>query len=203
MKKIAIICALEKELNPIKALYETNVHNNRYQADFFLSGYGRSKAVAILSKLLTKNQTYEAIINIGTCGLKLQERDFSLFKNTYIFEPTLFIDGDFTLENERRELLINIKTPNHSLPLVTVSDFGRYDKYMKESYIEDMEGFEIVNIAQTLNIPCKIIKVVSNAITENPETDMAEFQANCHNVMEQNAQNILKCINNFINKYLL
>lgn len=203
MKKIAIICALEKELNPIKALYETNVHNNRYQADFFLSGYGRSKAVAILSKILTKNQTYEAIINIGTCGLKLQERDFSLCKDISVFEPTYFIDGDFTLENEKRQLQLHLKSSNSSLPLVTVSDFGRYDKYMKESYIEDMEGFEIVNIAQTLNIPCKIIKVVSNAITENPETDMAEFQSNCHNVMEQNAQNILKCINNFINKYLL
>ncbi len=203
MKKIAVICALEKEMFPIKSLYEANAHKNSYQADFFLSGYGRSKAVATLSNILAQNQTYDAIINVGTCGLKLQENDLSLFQNTLVFEPTRFIDGDFTLENERRELLINIKNQNHSLPLVTVSDFGRYDKYMKESYIEDMEGFEIVNIAQTLNIPCKIIKVVSNAITENPETDMAEFQSNCHNVMEKNAQKILKCINSFINKYLL
>ena len=82
---------------------------------------------------------------------------------------------------------------------------SEFDASLYEAIIEYAieKGFEIVNIAQTLNIPCKIIKVVSNAITENPETDMAEFQANCHNVMEQNAQNILKCINNFINKYLL
>ena len=188
MKKILLACALEREIKDLRQFYNEHKDNFSYEAAFLVMGYGRSNAVKTLIKTLMKNK-YDLLINIGTCGVKVKngQKNYPIGK---LIEPSEIYDGDFCLENEFRKISLTTNKFADNLPLVTISSFGRYDSYMNTSYIEDMEGYEIANVCLSFNQPFKIIKVISNHITDNPENDLTEFYENCEKVMHSNTENI-------------
>ncbi len=61
-----------------------------------------------------------------------------------------------------------------------------------------MEGFEIANICNALNQPFKLIKIISNHITDNPDKDLTEFYENYAKVITLNTENIFHKIISFI-----
>lgn len=196
MKKILFACALEKEMKDLKRFYDEHKDNLPYEIEFLLMGYGRSNAVKTLVKILTRNK-YDLLINVGTCGIKTKNEQNNYSVGTLV-EPSEIYDGDFCLEGEVRKFSLIENKSRNNIPLVTVSSFGRYDSYMNTSYIEDMEGYEIANICLSLNQPFKIIKVISNHITNNPESDLAEYYENCEKAMYLNTENIFAKLNSFI-----
>lgn len=115
-----------------------------------------------------------------------------------LIEPFEVYDGDFYFNDEIKKISLCKDNDKNSLPLVTISSFGRYDSHINKSYIEDMEGFEIANICHALNQPFRFIKIVSNCIIDNPKKDTAEFYENYVKVMNLNTENIFNKINTYM-----
>ncbi len=202
MKKILILCAMEMEQKSIKEYYQGHSGTLPYRADFVLSGLGRAKAVSALVQSLSQ-QKYDLVINVGTCGIKVKNE-----KTEYavgcLMEPFEVYDGDFCFGGEVRKIPLNPKNPKSPLPLVTISAFGRYDAAMHQSYIEDMEGFEIANVCQALHQPFRLMKIISNHITNQPEKDIQEFYENYEKVIRLNTEKILNKVQAFLSgrKYM-
>ena len=135
-----------------------------------------------------------ALSRVGV-KIKNEQKNYPLGS---LIEPSEVYDGDLWFENRVKRISLDTDDSENNLPLVTISEFRRYDAHMKQSYIEDMEGFEVANICTTLNQPFKLIKIVSNHITDNPDKDLTDFYENYEQVINLNTEKIFNKVSSLI-----
>lgn len=177
--KVGILIATRSEIDPILALLaarliETTARRPVYQAQrngvtllIILTDVGRSNAAASAAWLIREG--CEALFNYGTCGsLYTGEHSFMdkclYFPDGTLLNPTYVVDGDFDLS----DFGITSRDPAHCsgmphpIQLITVSSFPDILP-QQEGCLLDMEGYAIVALCDTLDVPVSLWKVITNS----------------------------------------
>ncbi len=147
-------------LRPIDDLFDV------YGSDDFvliISGIGKAHAAAATSHIITRYGVKQ-IYNLGAAGA-LDEK----FKLGDIFQiaSTEEIDRIDIRSGETHKLQANADLDLASTSLVTVDTPIKDNRHLHGRGLVDMEGAAVLQTAQTYNIPCRLIKFVSDTYADH------------------------------------
>lgn len=191
MKNIFLFTATLKEANPFFALAQDiceQFHNKikirtfdykKYKIHIIITGVGHKKTKTTISKI--SDLIYSGyIINFGLAGALKQNLKIGEWKKIT------------SCLHENHSLIIN-NSNQQSLAIATVKKCVSSEKEketLREKYnadIVDMEAYFIANLAKQKNLPCKIIKMISDLANENTKqsfnNSMKKYEAEATNFL--------------------
>ncbi len=186
---------IEKEMHSIK-VYEGMIHNQRCVVA--LAGVGKVKASKATTLVLSQYQC-NAIINVGVAGgLRMEQEPLDVVIANHVIQhdfDTSAIDGVeglgilATTDYKLNELCMNacqtLGLTYHIGDIASGDQFvtkhqglDRIEKLFPTCVCAEMEAGAIANVANDFNIPCLIIRALSDiAPKENSNLDFSVFAA--------------------------
>lgn len=186
MKKILIICAMEKESKTIAQKLNLKEQNKNLfkneNINLLISGIGKQRTAISLTKYLCENSKPDLIINIGYAGsTDIKIGEWVNIVKSYNYE--------WDIPGEERYSFLD--SGNQELELVENKDIQKVECYSAESFVTktnltghiafDMELHSISVIGDMFNIPVMSFKKISDNLSLNDYYDNTE---NNNNVFE-------------------
>lgn len=181
------------------------------------SGIGKVNA-SIATTLLIERFKVNLIVNTGSSGavkdginvgdlvvsekLAYHDVDNRVFEYDYGQIPQMpkFYEGDQILNDRIKEIAANEKRKIHQGLIVSgdsfVSSYNQVDsikKYFPTALATEMEGAAVAQTCYQFDIPCLVIRSVSDSANEEAEIDFDDFVVLAG---ERSAQLVLSLINN-------
>lgn len=149
----------------------TGVNNSKYRTvQIVVSGIGKVRAASATQYLISRYGCLDHIYNIGTCGATFQA---ILSDNTPVIDAviesdfdTRAIDGD---DCEKNVVKLIDWQPGKDLKILHTAD--HFTTLAEEDGYYDMEGYAVAKTCELNNIPCTLIKSVTDVINSGAQTD--------------------------------
>lgn len=184
--KLLICGAMESELSTIikntknkKKTPTKNIINgtlDNHNITILLTGIGKVNAAISLTEILSRNNNFDYIINLGIAGGKnikpntacgVSKAFFSDFDLTYFG----YKKGEMPNSNNNLKTL-KLKHLNLDYyTLYTQDYFVTKDLGYEDKYLTDMEGASLIYVSNKFNIPIIMVKVVSDSINSSNQKD--------------------------------
>lgn len=188
---IIIVAAMEQEVvSVVKNLKKESSYPfinyqgviGKKEVSLFISGIGKTNAASALTFAIMKHPHPQAIINIGIAG------GFKVNKHQiYIVDQAAYHDVDVTVFNYEKGQIPNFptwyqsdvkllnKTSHIAHQRLYTGDLFSTQAFDDVSYLVDMEGAALYQVAHHFNYPILALKIVSDVIGSTEQTD--EYQA--------------------------
>lgn len=183
MKKILIVCAMEKESNLIaKKLDLQQIEKNIWKKDniaLLISGIGKQRTAISMTKYFCMNEKVDLIINIGYAG----STDIPVGKWVNISNS---FNYEWDIPGEEKYSFLDYG--NKQLEVLEQSDIEKVNCYSAECFVTktdikehvafDMELHSIAVIGDMLNIPVMALKKISDNISLDDYYDNTKNNSN-------------------------
>ncbi|TRX99110.1 5'-methylthioadenosine/S-adenosylhomocysteine nucleosidase [Acholeplasma laidlawii] len=185
---IVIIAAMLSEVEVLtsnlnlKSTQPYNIYEGKYQGQdvmLIISGIGKTNASSALSHILTLHPETRFIINLGIVG----GHKVNLY-DTYLVSEVTYHDVDLTIFNYEYGQIPKYPTLyfTDTKILNKLEDFNQIRLYTGDifstkpinpnSYIVDMEGASIYQVAHSYKYPVLAIKVVSDVLGSHDQMEV-------------------------------
>lgn len=132
-----------------------------------LTGIGKVEAAAVTAAAIAELRP-ELVLNIGTAGA-LRPGLVGLFV------PSLVVNHDYSAEAVRalgHEAVDEVELPEGDGTVLATGDLfvtesSVRDRLAERAHLVDMEGFAVARTCQIAQVPCRLVKVVSDAADDS------------------------------------
>lgn len=165
-----------------------------------VSGIGRSNASRATAALIDLG--CRAIFNYGSCGCTykkpIHKQGIAFVPDPgSVWIPDLILDGEFDLsaftgkkDRDPVHLFKNFgeQSSENEIRLYTVNHFST-TSIDGGAYLVDMEAYDVLSVCDALNIPCRVVKVVSDGADDE---SASKFDKTLGTVVEQAMPKVLE-----------